>query len=341
MDVDINDIYIKVLYEKTDGGPVIGKGVRYFTMDKFLEEFGKNPKSNLHPKAEDVMDSLRNTGGEGARYAGKYSFVSEGRFHTLYLDWCPREIADERAVRFERMLRQRFGEGHTKEGRVVDSHCTPSEIVRTVANRFGDDFRRFDPEGVDNYHNLMDAVIGGEGRTALYTSDDYREKWLYAGLFTEAEMFGDFRVPEGWKRIGNPHITGAFNRELSFDNELALRHVLDKDSERIGFTRIYEGDGIIALYTEGHKAGETGNHVTLAVAPGVKPVTSLYVDIRDTEVLDVPVSVTFEPQVVLTGGRKRKMSESMVKEKDDAKGNALGKSEEKEREFRKPRGRRM
>lgn len=108
-----------------------------------------------------------------------------------------------------------------------------------------------------------------------------KKKWIYLGLFFDEDSkkelmrrIGD-KIPEGWTPYMD-HVTVAFNDDVAKQDEvfwdfkqnmLGKRYIVDIRS--IGLS-----DRAMAGRVSNLKTNNAVSHVTIAVAPGAKPVES-------------------------------------------------------------------
>lgn len=108
------------------------------------------------------------------------------------------------------------------------------------------------------------------------------DKWLYYGVFFDenAKKFLErkarkiLEIPEGW-RLYFDHMTIVFNDGSEEKQEIAnsLEEVLG-NQEKLIINKVGLSDDAIAFGISNYKTQNKQSHITIAVAPGSKPVQS-------------------------------------------------------------------
>ena len=106
------------------------------------------------------------------------------------------------------------------------------------------------------------------------------ENWQYYGMFldnrSQQRLFQRFesQIPADWKRYGD-HMTVIYN-----DNSENARQWANLCEKQVGTTAVLMGvalgvsDRAIAIKVLGYQSNNAIPHITIAVAPGARPVES-------------------------------------------------------------------
>lgn len=124
-----------------------------------------------------------------------------------------------------------------------------------------------------------------------------KKTWIYTGLFLDEESKNrllkafDEYIPDGWTTYAH-HVTMSFNNDVSKQDEVFndfKEKFLGKNSAAT-VVSVGTSDRAVAVMVGNILTDNKRAHITLAIAPGARPVESN--DIVDWEPLFNPIFVT-------------------------------------------------
>jgi hypothetical protein len=107
------------------------------------------------------------------------------------------------------------------------------------------------------------------------------KKWIYYGVFLDEDSRKEIlekakelaSIPDNWKEYAD-HMTIVFNDGKNYDTESLEKHLGEEVELKI--TSIGKSSEAIAFGVD-YKTNNKRSHITVACAPGIKPVRSNFI----------------------------------------------------------------